>query len=83
MEVGLGNQLAASPQPLLPKTSMPPTRSQAQERFPSTSPEPQGGGPHCALKWKLFGRFQQSEALPTGDCRPLNRSALGKDHSMA
>lgn len=45
MEVGLGNQLAASPQPLLPKTSMPPTRSQAQERFPSTSPEPQGGGP--------------------------------------
>lgn len=22
------------------------------------------------VKWKLFGRFQQSEALPTGDCRP-------------
>lgn len=35
------------------------------------------------MKWKLFGQFQQSEALPTEDCRSSQRTALGKGHIMA
>lgn len=43
---------------------------QAKERFPSTFPEPQRLRASTVLmKWKLFGQFQQSEALPTEDCR--------------